>query len=348
MATGKAKYGVDSGILLEAGTNELEILIIKVAGGSFGVNVAKVREVLETPRPTHLPQCHPAVEGSVPIRGSVVQLVNLTKFLNGDCEAARPKPDDKMLIMEFNQQTIAFRVHGVDTIVRTSWADVQPMPQMEDLKAPVTSIVPLEDRLILMLDFEAIGLTVGMEGQTLEELGDEYADAAPAEQILHGPVVFAEDSAMTHKMLERELELAGCPSFHGFHDGRAAWEFLCRLADDCTPENVHERICGVISDVEMPRMDGLTLTRNIREHQVLGNVPVVLFSSIVSRDNEKKGRQVGADAQIAKGNYRELVQTLADTIRRRRSKQPSGVTPTAAVPGSGKSSPQREVPPVPV
>ena len=138
MAASVPKCGVDTGILLEAGTNELEILIIEVGGGVYGVNVAKVREVLEAQRPTHLPQRHPAVEGSVPIRGDVIQLVNLTKYLDGDVEASRPRPDDKMLVMEFNQQLIAFRVHAVDTIVRTSWADVQPMPQAADLRAPVT------------------------------------------------------------------------------------------------------------------------------------------------------------------------------------------------------------------
>ncbi len=321
MSTGSVKCGVETGILLEAGTNELEILIIEVGGGCYGVNVAKVREVLEALRPTHLPQCHEAVEGSVSIRGMVVQLVNLTKFLDGDCPASRPRPGDKMLVMEFNQQTIAFRVHAVETIVRTSWSNVQPMPQIENLEAPVTGIVPVDDRLVLMLDFEAIGRVVGMTGQEHSETDEPVDSVEPPDGAFSGPVVFAEDSSMTHKLLKRELRLAGCLSSRGFHDGRSAWDYLCELAADSTPGTIREKVAGVISDVEMPRMDGLSLTRSIREHPVLGDVPVVLFSSIVSKDNEKKGLQVGADAQIAKGNYRDLVQTLAEAIRNRSSQR---------------------------
>jgi len=312
MGTGAVKCGVETGILLEAGTNELEILIIQVDGASYGVNVAKVREVLEAIPVTHLPLSHPSVEGTVAIRGDVVQVVNLATFLGADADACQPQPNDKMLVMEFNQDTIAFRVHNVETIVRTSWSNVQPMPHVEALNAPVTGIVPLNQRMILMLDFEAIGMSVGMSGQMLENSDGD--GSGPAKPILHGPVIFAEDSRITHKLLQHELQLAGCPSHQGFQDGQEAWEHLSQLADGCTEENIHEKLVGIISDVEMPRMDGFTLTRNIREHPVLKNVPVVLFSSIVSKDNEKKGLQVGADAQIAKGNYRDLVQTLAQII----------------------------------
>lgn len=313
MGTGAVKCGIDAGILLEAGTNELEILIVQVDDASYGVNVAKVREVLEAIPVTHLPLSHPSIEGTMAIRGDVVQVVNLATFLGADAEACQPRPGDKMLVMEFNQETIAFRVHNVETIMRTSWSSVQPMPQVEALKAPVTSIVPIQQRMILMLDFEAIGMSVGMSGQTLEN-DDDGNGSRPAEEILHGPVAFAEDSRITHKLLEHELQLAGCPDHRGFQDGLEAWEHLSQLAESCTAETIHEKLVGIISDVEMPRMDGFTLTRNIREHPVLKNVPVVLFSSIVSQDNEKKGLQVGADAQIAKGNYRDLVRTLAQII----------------------------------
>ncbi|MBN2475150.1 MAG: chemotaxis protein CheV [Pirellulales bacterium] len=321
MAASTMKCGVDTGILLEAGTNELEILIIEVAGGWYGVNVAKVREVLEAVPPTRLPECHRAVEGSVNIRGRVVELVNLAEFFGADDETTQARPSDRMLIMEFNQQLIAFRVHAVDTIIRTSWANVQPMPRFDTSSAPVTSIVPLEDRMVLMLDFEAIGMAVGMTGQSLLDPEQPQTAAGPLESILFGPVVFAEDSATTHKLLQNELRLSGCPNYRGFHDGRAAWEHLCELAAGLTPETIREKLAGVISDVEMPQMDGFSLTRSIREHPVLGDVPVVLFSSIVSKDNEKKGLQVGADAQIAKGNYRDLVQTLAEVIRTRGTTQ---------------------------
>jgi two-component system chemotaxis response regulator CheV len=328
MGQGAAKCGVDTGILLEAGTNELEILILDVGGCRYGVNVAKVREVLEVTRPTYLPGCHPAVEGSVSIRGAVTQLVNLTKYLDGDSKAAVPGPGDRMLVMEFNEMKVAFRVHGVDQIVRTSWKDVQPMPRVGHASAPVTSVVLVDGRLVLMLDFETIAVDVGMShaihGPTAEELA-----AGGVAATFDIPILYADDSPMASKTLLHEFQDAGCTNIMGFRDGQEAWDYLSRLAEDSTPENIHQKVAGLVSDVEMPRMDGLNLTRRIREHRVLKDLPIVLFSSIVSRDNEKKGLQVGADAQVAKAQYGEVVRLLREAIARR-SAQRGSPSPNAA------------------
>ena len=197
--------GIDTGILLEAGTNELEILVLRAGDSLFGVNVAKVREVLTIDRPTRLPQSHAAVEGTVQIRGQVVELVNLVQFLFGVGEISRPRPTDKMVVMEFNQDLIAFRLNGVEQIFRTSWNTVQPMPHIRGHKAPVTGIVLREGRLIQMLDFESIGAHVGMSRHSVPRRHGSVPAASRADL----PIVFAEDSPLVSEMLLDTLQQAG-------------------------------------------------------------------------------------------------------------------------------------------
>lgn len=305
--------GIDTGILLEAGTNELEILVLRAGDSLFGVNVAKVREVLTIDRPTRLPQSHAAVEGTVQIRGQVVELVNLVQFLFGVGEVSRPRPTDKMVVLEFNQDLIAFRLHGVEQIFRTSWNTVQPMPHIRGHKAPVTGIVLREGRLIQMLDFESIGAHVGMSRQLPARQNAPLPAATRAEL----PIVFAEDSPLVSEMLQDTLKQAGYLNVTGFVDGQAAWNHLAELSTQGPADELWRRVGVLVSDVEMPRLDGLTLTRRIRDNPLLASLPVVIFSSIVSRDNAKKGQQVGADAQVAKPRYAELASTLERLLTER-------------------------------
>ncbi len=304
--------GIDTGILLEAGTNELEILVLRAGDSLFGVNVAKVREVLKIDRPTRLPRSHPTVEGAVQIRGQLVELVNLVQFLFGGGEISRPRPTDKMVVMEFNQELIAFRVHDVEQILRTSWNTVRPMPQIRGHRAPVTSIVPRGGQLIQLLDFESIGADVGMSRHAAPSSRD-----VPVASRADLPIVFAEDSPLVSEMLRDTLRQAGYRDITGFTDGRAAWDHLQRLAAAGPPEELCRRVGALVSDVEMPGMDGLALTRRIRESPQLAALPVILFSSIVSHDNAKKGQQVGADAQIAKPRYTEMAATLERVLAER-------------------------------
>ncbi len=299
--------GVDTGILLEAGTNELEILVLQVGDALYGVNVAKVREVLPVPNINALPESHPAVEGMTEIRGQVVQLVNLKQFLDGGCEDSRPRPTDKMMIMEFNEDFIGFRVHGVDQIWRNSWDQVRGVPHIAGIDAPVTAVAPIGDKMVLMLDFEAIGAAVGMSRDTLQAQRDDLAGFTRQGDEL---IVFADDSRMIRQMLAETLTDAGFTNIRGFSDGAEAWDYLSSVATEDSPEATRRKVAALISDVEMPQMDGLNLTRRVRANAALSDLPIILFSSIVSKDNNKKGEQVGASAQVAKPRYAELVHTL--------------------------------------
>lgn len=307
----------NSGILLDAGTGELEVLVLDIDGDRYGVNVAKVREVLEIDTVTSLPNSHPAVEGVVHIRGQVVELVNLRAFLNGSGAENQPRPTDKMLVMEFNQEHIAFRVGGVDRIIRTAWTNVQPMPQLSRERVPVTAIVQLNNRMVLMLDYESIGASIGMCRSGMQQQADQIQQQQHDSNIEQLPVIFAEDSQMVSEMITDSLHQAGFQNVRGFPDGQACWDYLQEVLTHTESEDYTRHVAALISDIEMPRMDGLTLTRRVREHNRLNKLPVVLFSSIVSKDNEKKGLQVGADAQVCKPRHADLVSTLRRVLSER-------------------------------
>lgn len=311
MVNAATTTAADPGILLEAGTNEVEILVFKVDGRHCGVNVAKVREVRTHQTPTFLPQAAAAIDGVVRIREAVVPLVNLRQILWGAEAGGEAADTDEHLLLEFNEQMVAFRVQGVDRIHRVSWKDFIPLPQCPGMVAPVTGIILIEGRIVTVLDFEAIGGILGVNGAPHNAAG---TDAAPNVSAVRPPLIFADDSPLIRRMLDDALAQAGYEDRRGFSDGQEAWEYLEELARGHSPETICEVVASVISDVEMPRMDGLTLTRRIRENRVLKDLPVVLFSSLISKDNEKKGRQVGATAQISKPRWEELTATLVDVL----------------------------------
>lgn len=304
--------GTGGGILLDAGTNELEMLVITLGGQNYGVNVAKVREVLDSVQPTKIPQTHEAVEGTFRIRDEVVPLVNLARVLDFDSADCQVGDDDRILIMEFNQQRVAFRVQGVNRILRMSWKDIRPMPRIGSASIPVTGVAVVEGALVQMLDFESITMKIGM----IREIPRCQPQSPDHKTDRHDvPIVFADDSTMIRTMIADALSEAGYQNVRGFSDGDEAWNYLQGLSGTADTNAPHEGVAVVITDVEMPRMDGLHLTHRIRQHTALRNVPVILFSSIVSRDNLKKGEQVGATAQVAKPHYDELMDKLDGLIR---------------------------------
>lgn len=296
---------IDTGILLNAGTNEAEFLAFNIDNQGYGVNVAKVREVLSIEKVTHTPQSHPAIEGVVRVRDRVVPLINLARFLNNNHSA--PNPNDTMLLLEFNKQLIAFRVHGVERIHRVSWKSTSPLPQLPGMDAPVTSVVTLDNKLVLLLDFESISVVLGV-GTT------QAGTLTKAQDRSHCPLVIVDDSRLVSKMLKDVLQESGYTSITSFSDGDDAWNYLLDIANNSTPEEVCGKVSGLITDIEMPRMDGFNLTKRVRENPVLKNLPVILHSSLVSKDNLRKGRQVQASAQVSKSCHDELTRTLAKLL----------------------------------
>jgi two-component system, chemotaxis family, chemotaxis protein CheV len=299
----------DAGILLEAGTNEVEILAFTVGNLRCGVNVAKVREarVLETV--TALPHFPDCVEGVVRVRDTVVPAVDLQRYLWGiACEA--DSASQRHLVLEFNDRQIAFRVQGIDRVYRLSWSAIKPPPHGIGDSVPLTGIVLIDGQLLSLLDFEWIGAQLGLSGHTRLE-GDATVAPAPARPCR---LVFADDSALIRRMMSDALDQAGFKDHAAFEDGQDAWNHLHQLANNRTKETIGELVACVITDIEMPQMDGFNLTRQIRSHPVLCDLPVILFSSLVSKDNEKKGAQVGATAQISKPKWSELTAALTGVL----------------------------------
>ncbi len=300
-------------ILLEAGTNELEVLVFSVNGLRCGVNVAKIREVMEITEVTPTPGSNgDQLQGVVRVRDMVVPLADLGRCLFPN-EPQAKSADDQMLLLEFNQDVIGFRVNSVERIFRMSWQDVQPIPETLGTSAPVTGIVLLEDAMIPMLDFESLGARLGMPS-----LVREQAEPGPDDNSAY-PIVYADDSPLLREMVKDRLLEAGYTNLHGFRDGQEAWDYLSEVASNSTEADITQSIAAIVSDIEMPRMDGLTLTRHIRTSPVLGRLPVILFSSIASDANQNKAKQVGADAQISKGEGADLTPTLASLLAERRT-----------------------------
>lgn len=291
----------NSDILLEAGTNELEMLLFELPGATYGVNVAKVREVILPRPPTPVPESNPVVEGVLNLRGKIVPIISLRKYFDlGQCE----KPEEqRIIIMEFSNVSVGFFVDAVDKIYRISWSDLSPVPEEAIMRgAAFTAIAQIENRIVLVIDFERIMVEVSDKGFN-EDPGEGVAGLDRGDYR----VLVVDDSHTIRKMILTHMEKAGYKVTPA-SDGQAAWELL-----EQSVQPGERQFDLVVSDIEMPRMDGLYLTRKIRESKDLAKIPVVLFSSLITPDNLKKGKAVGADMQISKPSIHRLPQ-IADEL----------------------------------
>lgn len=303
-------------ILLDAGTNELEVLVFRLDDGWFGVNVAKVREVIRPVHATESPHHHPSVVGMFNMRGSVIPLVDLRKHLGMESregDASDHKHDDRrVIITEFNKMRTGFIVDGVEQIHRMSWTRIRPAPNLDGLAASYTQavsvctgVIDMDGRLVLMLDFESVADAIIMsEKLHMDQVANEVgADRASAR------VVLVEDSPFMRELIHTIFTQSGYDGIEVYSDGEEAWQAISAY-----PADGSATIDVVISDIEMPRMDGLHLTSRIKGYEHTAGVPVILFSSLITEDNLKKGQQVGADMQIAKPELAEIVRLVDKTL----------------------------------
>lgn len=292
-------------ILLEAGTNELEVLVFNLGQLRCGVNVAKVREVTGSFDLVRVPRAHPAMIGVMNLRDSVIPLVDLQLYLHGaPCEAKHRH----LIVMEFNNLVMGFVVDGVEQIYRLPWKAVAPLPANQQAHAAVTSVCHVEDKLVLMVDFEKIAFDIhGLQVAAASELKDTRAGFNRADYR----ILIAEDSSMMRAFLESTMRTAGYEQLTVVADGAEAWNRISKTVDsDARPFDL------IVSDIEMPQMDGLHLTRRIKEHPQLKDTPVVIFSSLVSNDNAKKTSQVGADCTLTKPQLARLVEIADEFLQR--------------------------------
>ncbi|NOT02626.1 MAG: chemotaxis protein CheV [Phycisphaerales bacterium] len=289
-------------ILVESGTNELEVFVFLLNGGRFGVNVAKVREILGPVPLTRLPQSHPAVRGVFRLRDGVFPLVDLRRFFA--MPALEDEREVRTIVMEFNDRRLGFQVDGVERIHRISWSQMGEVPLAgEQQDAAIIGVSHIAEKLVLMVDFERIAFRIA--GQDALESLDEETGAIDRSAYT---VVLAEDSPTIRKLLLSSLDTARFGRVMVFNDGQAALDAVLEM------HAAGERPDVIVTDIEMPRMDGLHLTKRIKSHPGLKDVPVIVFSSLVSLDNLKKCEAVGADRQLTKPQLINLVKTIDELL----------------------------------
>ncbi|MEO0964893.1 MAG: chemotaxis protein [Planctomycetota bacterium] len=287
-------------ILLESGTNELEVLVFGIAGQRFGVNVAKVREVILNTKTTASPGQPEAVRGMLNLRGVIHPLVDLARALELSSDA--DEAAKRIIVTEFNGQKAAFLVDRVEQIHRLSWTQIEAVPEIDGPQHPaVTGLTKIDNGLVLMLDFESISDKIAMQNQLhIGAVPNPHGVDRGAKRVL-----LAEDSRFIAELMHRVLVQSGYTQAELHFDGQSAWDRLKAIADAGEPLPDL-----VVSDIEMPRLDGLALTRQIKEHAAMGSIPVVLFSSLITDDTRHKGRQVGADEQMSKPQLTEVVELI--------------------------------------
>ena len=297
--------GVDARTKL-AGSNKMEILLFSLGTReTFGINVFKVREVMRTPAITAAPDMPPAVKGMVSLRGILVPVVDLAEYAG----IQQDSPRDIMIVTEYNGHTQGFLVEAVDTILRLDWAQMRVPPSMlasSTLGGLVTAITELPDgRLVMMLDVERVLAETNKADDdflftNIHSLGREDVT-----------VLFADDSSIARKQIERTLAALGL-RYVATVNGRMAWEELQRLANyaESNGRMARDVVQLVLTDVEMPEMDGYILTKNIKSDPRFAGIPVVMHSSLSSLSNQQLGKSVGIDEYVPKFEPQRLAESV--------------------------------------
>ena len=294
------------GILLETGTNEFEIVEFSIGEVNYGINVAKVREVITKTPVTKMPQAHPYIDGLFTLRGRAIPLVNLPRCLNVHSNE-EPK---NIIVTEINNYNIGFLVDNVSRIHRISWKDMEPAPEVGD-QSRVVGIIKMEGKIVLLLDFETIIAEINPEiNAKLTTFEDATEDIKTKRTNVH--VVVAEDSPMLRDLLVTTLHESGYRYVRDFSNGQDAWEYLEKLAQQDGP--IEEKVRIIVSDIEMPKMDGHRLLKLVRADEHLHEVPLILFSSLISEEMRIKGEQLGASGQISKPEINQLIGLLDELI----------------------------------
>ena len=296
---------MDTNILLENGTNELEVLEFTLAGNSYGINVAKIREIITYQPVTPIPNSHPSIEGIFMPRDTMITAIDLKNCLGrGESE-----PKGLFIVTNFNKLDIAFHVESVLGIHRVSWADIiKPDVTISAADESVaTGIIKKDGKLIIILDFEKIVSDInpetGLKMSELSELGPRTRSNVP--------ILIAEDSPLLNKLIVDSLKKAGYDNLIHTENGKQAYDVIMQCKEDGT---LKDHVRCVITDIEMPEMDGHRLTKLLKSDDTTADIPVVIFSSLVNEEMKRKGEALGADAQLSKPEIGNLVKIFDQLV----------------------------------
>jgi len=304
-----------------AGANRLEVLLFSLGKDQatgrqevFGINVFKVREVMHAPGITRAPDSPPGVEGLVSLRGAMVPVVNLPKFCNIEPES----PPKIIIVTEYNRTTQALLVHSVEHILRMDWNDLKVPPPMlaHQMGGLVTAVTELPDgRIVMILDVER----VLSEASSFGKDTDEFADLEALDRTV--TVLFADDSSVARKQIEMTLDKLGVRHI-SCRNGLDAWKRLEEIADqaEMAKKPVYDLVQMILTDIEMPEMDGYVLTRKVKSDPRFVGIPVVMHSSLSAAANIAMGQSVGADNYVPKFSAKELAAALKPLLDKQRDK----------------------------
>lgn len=297
---------METKILLENGTNELEILEFKLDGNVYGINVAKIKEIITYQPVTPVPNAHPSIEGIFMPRDTMITAIDLKNCL----QRGKSTEGGLFIITNFNKLDIAFHVDSVVGIHRVSWKDIiKPGATVSTTEDSIsTGIVKVEDRLIIILDFEKIVSDInpetGLKSTEIDEMG--YRERTDI------PVLIAEDSVLLNKLIVESLKKAGYVNLIHTENGQEAYDLIQKFKEQ---GSLDKHVKCIITDIEMPLMDGHRLTKLIKEDSETKHIPVIIFSSLVNDEMRRKGEALGADAQMSKPEIGNLVRMVDSLVR---------------------------------
>lgn len=293
---------METNILLENGTNELEVLEFQVAGNSYGINVAKIKEIIPYQAVTHVPNSHPSVEGIFMPRDVMITAIDLKNCLAlGTAQAG-----GLFIVTNFNHLDIAFHVDSVVGIHRVSWADIiNPNNTIANSQDGIsTGIIKIDEKLIIILDFERIVTYINPNtGLRVEAVSDVEEDSRRSDF----PILIAEDSTLLNRLIVNCLEKAGYTDITSTLNGKECYDKVMGYLQE---GKLDENVSLIITDIEMPQMDGHHLIKLLKENDETKHVPIIIFSSLVNEEMKKKGEALGVDAQMSKPEIGDLIKVI--------------------------------------
>ncbi|MDR2899770.1 MAG: chemotaxis protein [Clostridiales bacterium] len=298
-----------SDILLEAGTNELMIMEFSIDGRSYGINVAKVSEIMQYQPVTPVPNSSKFVEGVFKPRDNIITVIDLPLYLG--LSPSRPGNKDIMIITNFNNVNNAFHVHNVEMIHRISWTAMEKPDETiyNNVDNVTIGIARIGEKLINILDFEKIMAEIG------PGTGLDPKSFKKTEVIHNNAIYIAEDSLFLMKLIEECLHNAGYVNLITFSNGMDCLNALLKVKDE-HKDSLSDHAAILITDIEMPMMDGHALTKAVKTDPVLHQIPVIIFSSLINESMMQKGRSVGADDQISKPEIHRLVEIIGEYTKK--------------------------------
>lgn len=294
----------DSGIL--------ELMEFTMAGDSFGINVAKVIEIMRYTKVTPMSLSHPCVDGVFKPRGKIITVINLPRYMK--LKENEVPDNDMFMLTNFENISAAFRVHTVEGMHQVKWIDVARPSSIIYGKneSVITGTTKIDGKIISIIDFEKVLYDINPEtGLQMAEI-----DRMGVRDNVSKPIVVVEDSVFLRRMLLESLEKAGFNNIKSFDNGQDAWDYLQKTCDSIKDKDtpIEHKVSLIITDIEMPRMDGHHLTRLVKQDSTLSKVPVIVFSSLIDQAQKQNGERIGVNAHLTKPQIGLLVSTIDQWI----------------------------------